>query len=309
MVAVAAALHSQQAQLAAPTIDYDAVRRDIAAAIDAEDEKRQDGSSMAPTIVRLAWHASGTYSKHDHTGGSNGAGMRYAPESEWGANAGLHSARAFLEPIKAKYPGISYADLWTLAGVVAIEVMGGPKVNWRPGRSDFTGPEKCPPGGRLPDADKGTDAATIQHVRDIFYRMGFDDREIVALVGAHAVGRCHVENSGYWGPWTRAESTFSNEYFRLLLEENWRLKKTHKGKPWTGPIQYESQDGALMMLPADLALIKDPAFRQHVERYAKDEQLFFRDFSQAFGKLLELGTPMASQSCGLLGWFWKMLGY
>lgn len=50
--------------------------------------------------------------------------------------------------------------------------------------------------GRLPDADKGTIGGTIQHIRDIFGRMGFNDREMVALIGAHAVGRCHTEASG-----------------------------------------------------------------------------------------------------------------
>ena len=71
----------------------------------------------------------------------------------------------------------------------------------------------------------------------IFYRMGFDDRDIVALSGAHALGRCHEEASGYWGPWTFAETTFSNEYFRLLLEETWTLKTTHNGRKWKGPDQ------------------------------------------------------------------------
>ena len=60
----------------------------------------------------------------------------------------------------------------------------------------------------------------------------------------------------YWGPWTRAETTFSNEYYRLLLEESWTVKTTHEGKPWTGPVQFESKDGALMMLPADIALVQ-----------------------------------------------------
>jgi catalase (peroxidase I) len=55
--------------------------------------------------------------------------------------------------------------------------------------------------------------------------IGFDDREIVALSGAHALGRCHEDASGYWGPWTRAESTFSNEYFRLLVDVRKREKK------------------------------------------------------------------------------------
>ena len=49
------------------------------------------------------------------------------------------------------------------------------------------------------------------------------------FIGAHAVGRCHTDRSGFWGPWTHAESTLSNEYFRLMFEEKWTPKKTHKG--------------------------------------------------------------------------------
>lgn len=120
--------------------------------------------------------------------------------------------------------------------------------------------------------------------------MGFNDREIVALLGAHAVGRCHTEASGFWGPWNFSETTFSNEYFRLLLEEKWTVKKTHLGKPWTGPMQYEDKTGQLMMLPSDLWLLEDKAFKPLVQAYAKDEQLFFNDFASAFGKLLELGV-------------------
>ena len=120
--------------------------------------------------------------------------------------------------------------------------------------------------------------------------MGFNDREIVALCGAHSLGRCHVAASGYWGPWTNAETTFSNEYFRLLVEEKWTPKTTHEGQLWSGPFQYENPSGTLMMLPSDLWLLEDPAFRQYVELYAKDEKLFFSDFAAAFAKLLELGV-------------------
>ena len=72
--------------------------------------------------------------------------------------------------------------------------MGGPKIPWRPGRKDVSEASAVPENGRLPDAAQGA-----SHVRDIFYRMGFTDREIVALAGAHAVGRCHVDRSGYSG--------------------------------------------------------------------------------------------------------------
>jgi cytochrome c peroxidase len=66
-----------------------------------------DDGSYGPLFVRLAWHASGTYSKHDQKGGSNGATMRFDPEAKEGANNGLDLARQLLEPMKIKYPGLS----------------------------------------------------------------------------------------------------------------------------------------------------------------------------------------------------------
>ena len=63
--------------------------------------------------LRLAWHASGTYSKKEHNGGSDGATMRFKAEAEDAANAGLDVARQVLEPVKAKHQWIPYADLWT----------------------------------------------------------------------------------------------------------------------------------------------------------------------------------------------------
>ena len=83
-------------------------------------------------------------------------------------------------------------------GVVAVEEAGGPKTPFRLGREDATDGSTSPPDGRLPDADKGSRVATAQHLRDVFYRMGFTDQEIVALSGAHAMGRCHTDRSGYW---------------------------------------------------------------------------------------------------------------
>ena len=177
------------------------MRKDIIKIIDTEDARRNDGTGLAPTLVRLAWHASGTYCAKTKTGGSNGGTMRFCPEATWGANQGLGMARALLEPLKAKYPGASYADIWTFASKVAIEEMGGPVIPWRPGRTDADDGSKIVPDGRLPDAAQGP-----SHIRDVFGRMGFSDREMVALIGAHAVGRCHEDASGFWGPWTRAET-------------------------------------------------------------------------------------------------------
>jgi len=292
-LALANVVFDNQSESAASTVDIKAVKQDIIKLIEFDNDFREDGTSIAGTLVRLAWHASGTYSNVDHTGGSNGSTMRYPPESQWGANVGLAIAREFLNPVKRKYPELSYADIWTLAGAVAIEQMGGPEIPWRSGRTDSTTPTTVPD-GRLPSANKGSPDATAAHVREVFTRLGFTEREAIALIGAHAVGRCHTDASGFWGPWTRAETTFSNQYFRLLLDENWTEKKTHEGKPWTGPLQYESADGSLMMLPSDLVLIQDPEFKKIVQIYADDEKKFFEDFSTSFSKLLELGVPFKS---------------
>lgn len=145
-------------------VDLKQVREAITGVIDSDAEKRGDGTSLAGTFIRLAWHCAGTYSKEDDSGGSNGARMRFNPEASWGANAGLKVARDALEPVKQKFPDISYADLYTYAGVVAVEEAGGPKIPFRLGREDMVSGETSPMDGRLPDADKGSRANTIQHV-------------------------------------------------------------------------------------------------------------------------------------------------
>jgi len=146
-------------------------------------------------------------------------------------------------------------------------------------------PSAVTPDGRLPAADKGSPKDTIAALRkDVFYRMGFNDQEIVALSGAHALGRCHPDASGYTGPWTPTPTRLTNAYYSLLLGVPWTLKE------WDGPMQFEDPSGKLMMLPSDIALIQDKTFRQYVVMYSKDRDLFFKDFAAAFQKLEELGT-------------------
>ncbi|ORY60689.1 peroxiredoxin [Pseudomassariella vexata] len=249
-----------------------------------------DDGSAGPILVRLAWHSAGTYCATTNTGGSNGAGMRYEQEGGDPANAGLQHARAFLEPIKKRFPWITYADLWTLAATVAIKEMGGPEVTWSGGRTDFTDESKIPPRGRLPDAAQGAD-----HLRFIFYRMGFNDQEIVALSGAHNLGRCHSENSGFEGKWVNQPTRFSNQYFKLLLVNDWKKKKLDNGLEQFVYVDEEvelednEEPEELMMLPTDISLLSDPKFKIWVERYAEDKDLFFDHFSRVFAKLLELG--------------------
>lgn len=82
--------------------DYQKVYDDIANRLEEKDD--YDDGSFGPVLLRLAWHASGTYDKATGTGGSNGATMRFPPEADHGANAGLVAARNFLEPVKGRLP-------------------------------------------------------------------------------------------------------------------------------------------------------------------------------------------------------------
>lgn len=280
--------------------DYQKIYNDIASKIRDNDEY-DEYIGFGPVLVRLAWHLSGTFAKKGYqgcphqTGGSYGGSIRIDKEAKDPANNGLQNGRWFLEEFKTKYPWISYGDLYTLGGVVAIQEMGGPKIGWRHGRKDQG--EDFAQTSRLPDASQGAD-----YVRGLFGRMGFNDREVVCLIGAHALGSCHVlapalpgqeksngPGSGYTGRWTASPNFFTNEFYKLLVDEKWEFKD------WSGPRQYENKDG-LMMLPADYALVQDPKYKEWVVKYAKDQDLFFKDFAKDFQKLLELGIEFPRES-------------
>ena len=243
--------------------------------------------NACPMAIRVAWHASGTYDAAAETGGSDGATMRFEPERSDGANAGLFIIHDLLLQVKSALgSALSLADLWTLAGCKAVEFLGGPRVPFAFGRKDAS-PEsaRVPPNGLLPDASQGA-----EHLRDVFHRMGFDDRDIVALSGAHTVGRCHKVRSGFDGPWTTNPLKFDNEYFRNLMNLEWVPRK------WDGPLQYtDAKTETLIMLPTDMALKTDPVFAPIAREYANDQSAFFRDFSSAFSRLVAKGAPAACQ--------------
>ncbi|KAK3408809.1 hypothetical protein EUGRSUZ_J00965 [Eucalyptus grandis] len=195
--------------------------------------------SCAPLMLRIAWHSAGTFDVKTKTGGPFGT-MKHAAELSHGANSGLDVAVRLLQPIKDQFPVITYADFYQLAGVVAVEVTGGPEVAFHPGREDKPQP---PPEGRLPDATKGCD-----HLRQVFgVQMGLSDKDIVALSGGHTLGRCHKERSGFEGTWTANPLIFDNSYFKELLS---------------------GEKKELLQLPSDKALLADPVFRPLVEKYA-----------------------------------------
>eukprot|EP00439_Symbiodinium_sp_Y106_P015699 s285_g2.t1 len=202
-----------------------------------------------PIMVRLSWHDAGIYNGAD---GCPNAAMRLpgGGEHALAANAGLPQvAIPLLEPIAAKYVPrmISHADLWALAANVAIKVMGGPEIAARFGRLDAerVGDGASSATGRLPDGDKDA-----RHLRDIFYPKGFDDKAIVALSGAHTVGSCHLDRSGFDGAWTADKLKFDNSYFKDLLHRSWSSETTSKGNP-----QFRCAESKTMMLTTVMASV------------------------------------------------------
>ncbi|KAI9256958.1 cytochrome c peroxidase Ccp1 [Sporodiniella umbellata] len=265
-------------------IDYQSVYNDIANLLESDPD--YDDGSFGPVLLRLAWHSSGTFKLEDKSGGSNGGTMRFKSEADHSANNGLEVARDLLEKkIKTKYPDISFGDLYTLGGVVAIQELGGPTIRWRPGRQDL-GENKCTPDGRLPDGSKRVD-----HVRDVFYRMGFNDQEIVALTGAHVLGRCHLERSGFDGPWQEAPTMFSNAYFSVIAERDW-VKKSLPDGGWQWS---DKANPDVMMLPIEITMYEDEKLKPYYKKYAKDQDLFYKDFANSFKKLIELGVPFTGK--------------
>ncbi|KAL3793840.1 hypothetical protein ACHAWO_012709 [Cyclotella atomus] len=241
--------------------------------------------NCGPIMIRLSWHDAGVYSTGAKTGGCPNAAMRFTDGGEgcFGANAGLPTvALTLLKPITEKYVDaglISNADLWTLAANVAIEHMGGPAIPTKFGRSDAASSAESVESqvGRLPDGDKG-----IDHLREIFHPKGFTDREIVALSGAHTVGKCHGDRSGFEGAWTEDHLNFDNSYFKDMLTKEYSDMTTAAGCP------QKKHDSGTIMLISDLALLEAP-FREFVELYAKDQDAFFKDFVGAWVKLQENG--------------------
>ncbi|MEI6642863.1 MAG: catalase/peroxidase HPI [Novosphingobium sp.] len=125
-------------------LDYAALKADLAALMtDNQPWWPADYGHYGPFFIRMAWHAAGTYRTADGRGGANSGQQRFAPLNSWPDNGNLDKARRLLWPIKAKYgKHISWADLFVLAGNVAIETMGGPVFGFGAGRADVFEPER-----------------------------------------------------------------------------------------------------------------------------------------------------------------------
>lgn len=207
-------------------LDLEAVKQDIEHMLtDSKDWWPADYGHYGPFMIRLAWHAAGTYREGDGRGGSGTGNQRFAPLNSWPDNGNLDKARRLLWPIKQKYGNsLSWADLFILTGNVAIESMGlktfgfgGGRVDiWEPEEDIYWGTEKAwlENDRYSGDRDLEQPLAAVQmgliyvnpegpdgnpdplgsarDIRETFARMAMNDYETVALTaGGHTFGKTH----------------------------------------------------------------------------------------------------------------------
>src|SRR5215211_7376659 len=219
------------------TLDLDAVIKDLHALMtDSQEWWPADFGHYGGLMIRLAWHAAGTYRITDGRGGAGTGQQRFAPLNSWPDNANLDKARRLLWPIKQKYGRkISWADLMVLAGNVALESMGFKTFGFAGGREDvyepptdiYWGPENKWLGDERYSGDRvledplgavqmgliyvnpeGPNAnpdpiAAARDIRETFRRMAMNDEETVALIaGGHTFGKAHgaAAAAQYVGP-------------------------------------------------------------------------------------------------------------
>ena len=206
-------------------LDVEALKRDVIAVMtDSQDWWPADYGHYGGLMIRLSWHAAGTYRTHDGRGGADGGAQRFAPLNSWPDNANLDKARRLLWPVKQKYGRkISWADLLVFAGNCALESMGFQTFGFAFGREDHWEPEEiiwgpedtwlgderysgdrqlADPFGAVqmgliyvnPEGPNGNPhpLASARDIRETFGRMAMNDEETVALIaGGHTFGKTH----------------------------------------------------------------------------------------------------------------------
>jgi catalase-peroxidase len=206
-------------------LDVEALKRDVAEVLTtSQDWWPADFGHYGGLMIRLSWHAAGTYRIEDGRGGAGDGSQRFAPLNSWPDNANLDKARRLLWPVKKKYgKSISWADLLVLAGNVALESMGFQTFGFGFGREDIWEPEEIIWGpedtwlgderysgdrelsnplaavqmGLIyvnPEGPNGNPdpVAAARDIRETFRRMAMNDEETFALIaGGHTFGKTH----------------------------------------------------------------------------------------------------------------------
>jgi catalase-peroxidase len=274
-----------------------------------------------------------------------------------------------LEPVKHKHGnGLSWGDLFALAGTVAIEHMGGPVLGFCAGRIDMIDNSQTRLLGPTPEQEKWANCdvqgdckfplgqntlgliyvnpegpmgqpdphGAAETVRDVFGRMDWKGKELVALIGGgHAFGKAHgattnspgdppdtcpyapwagatgtlAVTSGFEGAWTAHPTKWDNDYFKYLDEfdfepivgpgghHQWRVKRGGGPQsPSADPTSKKKHD--IMMLTTDVALATDEEYKQYVHEFAKDIKALEKQFAYVWYKLVTRDVGPASRCLG-----------
>ena len=363
------------------SLDLDAVVKDLTVLMtDSQDWWPADYGHYGPFFIRMTWHAAGTYRIQDGRGGGGTGMQRFAPINSWPDNGNLDKARRLLWPVKQKYGNkLSWADLFILAGNVALESMGFKTFGFAGGRADVYEPDETYWGAETtwlgderykgdrqldnplaavqmgliyvnPEGPNGNPDPVLsaRDIRETFARMAMNDEETVALVaGGHTFGKAHgagdpgkfvgpepeaapIEAMGFgWinsmrtgrgvdtitsgieGAWTTNPIAWDNDYFKILLENEWELTTSPAGaKQWipkggamagSVPDAHDAaRSHAPIMTTADLALKFDPEYAKISKDFYANPDKFADAFARAWFKLTHRDMGPKSRYVGKL---------
>lgn len=256
--------------------------------------------SLAGPLIRLAFHDATTWEVNKPFGGTGGPNGSIQYELDRSENRGIAKPLQLVQNMKSQSnsaSSLSLADAIALAGAAAVEAIGGPPITIRMGRKDATeaDPEFLRKSMRasttrsivrktLPEAGLDSDG-----LRLYFGQLGFSEEEFVALCGCHGLGR-HVsllgmpkeclrnltrtclEEAPVLLPFvSKSVDTFDNSYFQFLLKWN----------------NNDIKMGDVAFIPTDVDLVVDLGLKRYVDRFAQDQDLYFRVYSRAFQKLVD----------------------
>jgi len=363
------------------SLDLDAVVQDLTTLMtDSQDWWPADYGHYGPFFIRMTWHVAGTYRIQDGRGGGGTGMQRFAPLNSWPDNGNLDKARRLLWPVKQKYGNkLSWADLFILAGNVALDSMGFKTFGFAGGRPDVYEPDETYWGEETtwlgderykgdrqldnplaavqmgliyvnPEGPNGNPDPVLsaRDVRETFARMAMNDEETVALVaGGHTFGKAHgagdpgkfvgpepeaapiqamglgwinsmgsgkgvdTITSGIEGAWTTNPIVWDNDYFKILLENEWELTTSPAGaKQWipqggamagSVPDAHDpSRSHAPIMTTADLALKFDPEYLKISKDFYANPDKFADAFARAWFKLTHRDMGPKSRYVGKL---------
>jgi len=280
-------------------------------------------------LVRLPFHDAAKFHRRNDTNNTNInattsssslaiGGADGCVDLDSAENNGLKEAIDLLEPIRQKafIPTgegedeailLSRADVWALAGNVMIESAGGPQLAYKVGRVDAT---DCAGQGERHVSAESTSSMDVE--RAFVEELGFTHREVVALIGAHVLGKASKVHSGYDGAWVQRNDRFTNDYYVDMLHVPWQ-RDTETVEPFGERTTWHRFEGMRnmpeIMLQADVDLafqttggwfcshmggefIKGLScpnathgFAEHVHEFAADEEEWREEFAVAWEKL------------------------